>query len=427
MKLLNNEKVIVGYDLNDNYSQISYCIAGNEKVETISSVAGTEVFSIPTVLCKKEGVNQWFYGKEAIRYARENNGILVENLLSLAVTGEPMQIDGNSIHPVALLTLFLKRSLGMLSQISSPDRIAALMISCESLEGRVMEVLQQAILGLRLKTDRIFFQNHTESFYYYMIYQPEELWRQQVLLCEYREQCICTYRMDWNRHTTPIVAFVEENQTEFPAYDPMPESEKLCLEKQQRMDAEFLKLVKSLCQDRLISSVFLIGEHYSEKWMKESLRYLCKGRRVFQGNNLYSKGACYAMLELLQESEVGRQYIFLGKDKLKFNIGMKVLRRGQESYYALLDAGLNWFEAETTLEFYLQQGNCIELILTSLMGRSSKLAQIILENLPEGISRLKAHLCLKSETLLLVEIEDLGFGEFRKTTGQVWSEEINLV
>ena len=39
---------------------------------------------------------------------------------------------------------------------------------------------------------------------------------------------------------------------------------------------------------------------------------------------------------------------------MKSNIGMKVRRQGEESYQALLDAGINWYEAQNTMEFYLR-------------------------------------------------------------------------
>lgn len=426
MKLLNNEKIVVGYDLCDGYSQISYCVLGSDNVETLSSVAGAEVFSIPTVLCKREGVNQWFYGKEAIRYAQENQGILIENLLKLALDGEPLQIEGSSFEPAAMLTLFMKRSLGMLSQVSSVDRIAAMMITCERVDHETLEILNYVVSNLGLKTDRIFFQSHTESFYNYMIRQPEELWRFQSLLCEYRENTIHTYRMECNKYTTPIVAFIDEAEYTFVSYEPMPESEKLREDKMRRMDEAFSELVQQLCENRLISSVYLIGEDYSEEWMKESLKYLCKGRRVFQGNNLYSKGACFALLERIQASDVGKAHVFLGNEKLKANVGMKILRRGEESYFALLDAGGNWFEAEAELEFYINNEKYVELVITSLVGRSSKLVRILLEELPEGISRLKIRLYLTDENRLVVEVSDLGFGVFRESTNRVWKEELDI-
>ena len=127
MRLPGSEKVIVGYDLGNKYAQISCYVTGSEEeIRTLSSVAGSSVYTIPLALSKRQGVNQWFYGSEAIRYAGEEEGILVENLLKLARDGEPVQIDGAPIDPVALLTLFLKRSLGLLSQVTNTERIGAL-------------------------------------------------------------------------------------------------------------------------------------------------------------------------------------------------------------------------------------------------------------------------------------------------------------
>ncbi len=412
MRLPGSEKVIVGYDLGNKYAQISCYVTGSEEeIRTLSSVAGSSVYTIPLALSKRQGVNQWFYGSEAIRYAGEEEGILVENLLKLARDGEPVQIDGAPIDPVALLTLFLKRSLGLLSQVTNTERIGALMITCEELDHRMLEVLTAATEGLHLKTDQICFQSHVESFYYYNLYQPEELWRHKTILCEYGDASIRTYCMECNRHTTPVVAYMEEREFPFP----VPES-----------DEKMQEIAKKLCENQMISSVYLIGEAFSRDWMKESLRYLCKGRRVFQGNNLFSKGACYGMMERLTPGENGKNHVFLGKDKLKSNIGMKVLRQGEESYQALLDAGINWYEAKNTMEFYLLEGRAVEILITSLTGKGNRIARIVPEELQEGIIRLRISVEMQDDTHLKVELEDLGFGTFRAATHHIWKEEIEL-
>lgn len=412
MRLPGSEKVIVGYDLGNKYAQISCYVTGSEEeIRTLSSVAGSSVYTIPLALSKRQGVNQWFYGSEAIRYAGEEEGILVENLLKLARDGEPVQIDGAPIDPVALLTLFLKRSLGLLSQVTNTERIGALMITCEELDHRMLEVLTAATEGLHLKTDQICFQSHVESFYYYNLYQPEELWRHKTILCEYGNASIRTYCMECNRHTTPVVAYMEEREFPFP----VPES-----------DEKMQEIAKKLCENQMISSVYLIGEAFSRDWMKESLRYLCKGRRVFQGNNLFSKGACYGMMERLTPGENGKNHVFLGKDKLKSNIGMKVLRRGEVSYQALLDAGINWYEAKNTMEFYLLEGRAVEILITSLTGKGNRIARIVPEELQEGIIRLRISVEMRDDTHLKVELEDLGFGTFRAATHHIWKEEIEL-
>lgn len=412
MRLPGSEKVIVGYDLGNKYAQIScYVMGSEEEIRTLSSVAGSSVYTIPLALSKRQGVNQWFYGSEAIRYAGEEEGILVENLLKLARDGEPVQIDGAPIDPVALLTLFLKRSLGLLSQVTNTERIGALMITCEELDHRMLEVLTAATEGLHLKTDQICFQSHVESFYYYNLYQPEELWQHKTILCEYGDASIRTYCMECNRHTTPVVAYMEEREFPFP----VPES-----------DEKMQEIAKKLCENQMISSVYLIGEAFSRDWMKESLRYLCKGRRVFQGNNLFSKGACYGMMERLTPGENGKNHVFLGKDKLKSNIGMKVLRQGEESYQALLDAGINWYEAQNTMEFYLLEGRAVEILITSLTGKGNRIARIVPEELQEGIIRLRISVEMRDDTHLKVELEDLGFGTFRAATHHIWKEEIEL-
>lgn len=425
MGLLHHGKLVVGYDLGEEYSQISYRL-GEDGVETLSSVAGEEQYNIPTVLCKRAGVNQWFYGKEALRCAKEDEGILVENILQLALVGEPVQIEGITFDPAALLALFMKRSLGLLSQVSSPDRLTALMITCEKLDGRLIEVLNRAVDSMHLKTDRVYYQSHAESFYNYVIQQPEELWRSRALLLEYCGTRVITHCMDCNRRTTPVVAFIESWEYNMPPYEPMPEEEPLRQEKMERLDREFTEIASQVCRNTAVSSVYLIGEHYSEEWMKESLRSLCMGRRVFQGNNLYSKGACFAMSERLNPSEVGKAHVFLGEDKLKSNIGMHLLDRGQLSYCALLDAGVNWYEARQQFEFYVRGGNELELQIISLIGGESRTVQLVLEDMLPGMSRMRAKLFLTGERELVVEVEDLGFGSFRPATHQIWRRQVAL-
>ena len=57
-----NAKIVVGYDLGNTFSQISYYNINSPEPETVSSVIGTQMYNIPTILAKRPGVGQW-YGK----------------------------------------------------------------------------------------------------------------------------------------------------------------------------------------------------------------------------------------------------------------------------------------------------------------------------------------------------------------------------
>lgn len=426
MGFLNSDKVIVGYDLGNDFTQISFSFSETGDVETLSQAANAEHYNIPTVLCKRNDTKQWLYGKEAVRCAQERNGIQVTGLLELARKGDPVTVDGESLDPVALLTLFFKRSLGRLTQISTAKKIKALMVTCEVMDYRTLEVLKAIVQGLPVKADRISFQSHAESFFSYVTHQAKELWSFQSVMFSYQGDTIKTYRMECNKRTTPIVAYIDEK--EFPFYKCVPLAGEPSLRERQtgELDSGFLRIAQEVCENHLISSIYLIGEGFDQEWMKESLRFLCRSRRVFQGTNLFSKGACFGMQERLNPGEIGKNYVFLGNDKLKANVGMKVFRQGEEVYHALLDAGVNWYEAECSLDLYLRDGNELGIMITPLTGRNGKLAQIILEDFPADIARLNVRLYMERETVLTVEIEDMGFGEIRAATGRIWKEEIDL-
>ncbi len=427
LKLGGSNKYIIGYDLSDDYAQISYCQCGSDRVETLSSVVGEDSFRIPTALCKKQGVNQWFYGKDAQRNEGEG-GILIGNLLKLAVDGEIVLVDGQEFDPVALLTLFVKRSLGLLAQLGDSSRIDCLVFTCGDMTPRVLEVLARVVTGMKLKTDKVYYISHTESYYYYMLYQPPELWKFKSLLFDYSwgGKEVRVYQMEGNKRTTPVAVFIEHENYRLEFAPIVGADEELSGAQKERLDQQFYNLACQLGLNQMISSVYLIGEGFNGDWMQETLRYLCKGRRVFQGNNLYSKGACYYMVEYLQPSEAGKANILLGQDHLKANIGMNIYRQGEESYLALLDAGTKWFEAKGSVEFYLQDGNQVELLITPLMERKGSIAKLPLRELPGEISRLKMDLYFKAENILVVQVEDLGFGAIRPATGKIWQEELRI-
>lgn len=424
--LLSGDKLIVGYDLGDENSQISVAVSGKREVETLSLVAGEQYYRIPTVLCKRNGVNQWFYGREAIRYAQEGQGILVEHLLTLALDGEPVVIEGESFEPAALLALFFKRSLGMLSQAGYSDKIEALMITCETFNSRLFEVLKDVEARIRLVGVKITFQSYTESYYSYMINQPEALWIQQSVLFYYQGGRIRAYGMKCNRGTIPITVFIEECQYPFHHWTGLPEEEGERAEKIRELDSAFLAVAQEFCSGRKIASVYLIGNGFTEEWMKASIRYLCSGRRVFQGNNLFSKGACYGMQERLSASEAGERHVFLGEDKLKANVGMKILRQGEEAYIAILDAGSSWYDAGCSVELYLQDGNVATLVIESMLNRETWTEDMVLEDFPGSIARVRMLFHMKNAETLLVEVVDLGFGEFRRAADRVWKKEVPL-
>lgn len=421
--------ILAGYDLGNDFSQISYCVYGEdskEPVESVATVVGTKQYNIPTVLCKRKGVNQWLYGRDAIRAGQEE-GSLVVNLVELARKGEMIEIEEESYDPVALLTLFIKRSLALMSFVTTSDNIDAFMFTVDELDDRMVEILSQAAANLNLKTSHIYFQSHTESFYYFVLHQPEELWKHQVLACEHNGMRLKTYRMERNKRTTPIVVLIEEHIYGTLTLPDEQEDEEIKADAYAAADEKFCNILKKQCEDRIVSSAYLLGDGFKNEWAKESLRFLCRNRRVFQGNNLFCKGACFALIERFEPSKEGKEHIFLGPDKLKSNVGMNVFRRGKESYYALLDAGENWYEVYKNCEILLPgEENILSFLITPLTGERAGIQEIVLEDAPvrEGaFSRYEMEIRMISAECVEMKITDLGFGELFPVGGKMWKKQ----
>ena len=424
----NGKKVIVGYDLGREQAQISYCGLEESEPETVSAVAGTEQYNIPALLCKRSGVSQWYYGKEAVKFAEQEEGILVEDLLTLAERGEDVLVEGEVFDPVALLTLFVKRSLSLLGMRIPLNQIEAFMFTVEELTPRIVDVLGKVAAGLQLKAGHIAFQNYSESFYAYTLHQEKEIWKKDVVIFEYHHflKMLC---LECNRRTRPQVVFIERR--DFPGVERRvwKEEEAGRQLQMEELDALFLHLAGEALSGRMVSTVFLLGDGFKESWMKESLKFLCRNRRVFQGNNLYSKGACYGMRERINPGREWQEYVYLGDEKLKSNIGLRALRQGEDSYFAVLDAGTNWYEAFSEFEIILEEGNTVEFVITPLTGGNVTNRSVSLDGLPERPGRttsLNVQVEMASVNQAVVTVSDLGFGELFKSSGKAWTRTITV-
>lgn len=442
-------RYVVGYDINDNLTQISYFELNNDSPETLVSDGENERLGIPTLLCKRRKVNQWSFGTEAERLIRNDGEAEVSRIFSLAVSGKSLTIDGESFDGLDLLILFIRKSLNLLSVYVSVEQIESLIFTAPSLDSNVISVLERVAAAIPVQRDRISFQSYSESVYHYMIHQQQELWETESAVFDHDGKHMTCYYMRMNHRTTPIVGMIDEfkfDDVRVPGDQGTPVDEpeagedeneneeykdnREALDEEIReMDDALQELMHDFLMTRPVRSVYLLGDGFAKEWCKNTIRFLCMGRRVFQGRNMYSKGACHYGMDRLKPTELNQKYIFLGKDKLQFNLGMMVNRRDKEEYIALADGGENWFDISTVVEFMLIQGSRVELIVTPLDGQEIRTIVINLDgipNRPQKTTRLKMRVSFCSGDTVKVVIEDLGFGEIFPSSGMRWEKEVKM-
>lgn len=449
MFLGNSEKkgingFILGMDLDDRYAQISCWLPGEQKPETLSAEAEGEEYMIPAVLCRRTDRDVWTYGREALQTAERGEGVLVDNLLSSALQGKKVEAGGEIFEATALLALFIKRSLSLLGGTSRGalrgyrglEKADFFMFTFEKVDRQALEMVERVALLLSLPPERVSCQSRAESFFYYNINQPEELWRHLCMICDFGGRTLKTMLFEANHHTRPATVTVsEEEQALLTRHIPEGkeyEAKEPSGEMAEEMDEAFLALFQKLSAGKIIDTIYLIGDGFEGNWYQKTLSALCMNRRVFRGNNLYSKGACYGGgYKAAQKSrqKAGQEYVYLGADMLKVNLGLDAVKRGEDIYFSLLDAGMNWFDARGECDFLLDQDHAFSLRLSPVSGRKARQIVVTLSGVPErppGTTRIHLTVsCPDAETVKL-RMEDKGFGDFFPSSGLAWEESFSL-
>ncbi|MCR5656521.1 MAG: hypothetical protein K6G06_03565 [Butyrivibrio sp.] len=426
-----SRRFVLGYDLGEEVSQISFLASDSDLPETLSTLAGAELYNIPTVLCKRSEVNQWFYGKDAIAKIESGEGVRVDHLIEIARKGKRVDVDGTGYDPVSLLTLFVKRTLSLLSMEMSMDMVDAIVFTTRIMDTRMIDVLSEVTGALALPVKSIFYQSYEDSLYHYMLYQPDDLTTHAVIACDYSFGTMTVYDMKLNHRTTPVVVTIDKSNEDCLAISAggFPEDPTEKAKVIDRLDERLLDFSKEIMDGRIVSSVFLLGEGFREQWMQKSLDFLCRTRRVFQGNNLFSKGASIAAREKINPTDRMDKYVLLDADKLKSNLGLMVKKQGKEVYHALLDAGENWYDVSESIDIILELEAFVEIIITPLTGGERRIHKIELEGLPirpVRTTRLRMKILMQSANKVIINLEDMGFGELFESSGLNWTEEISV-
>lgn len=427
--MLKKNGVVVGFDLGNDYSQISYCRADQSMPDTMSLVMGEEQYNIPTILCKMQGNDEnsaWCVGNEAQKGALLENGILVENLVLLAKNNVSVKVYEEDITADKLLMIFIKKTFAILAAYVRLEDIEAIAFTMHDMNRVLMENVRKAVERLELKNVAIHFLSHEDCFFQYIIHQPSEMWIHDVLLYDYHADGMKSYLLQMNRKTNPVACFIESDTfSQMKPDQMMQNSVDPGSAVYTQLDAALLEIVTKQCETHNITSVFLLGDSFSKEWCRESLRYMCRGRRVFQGNNLFSKGACYGAREKVYASTLSTSYVYLSDDKLRANIGMTCDRGQEEIYFPILDAGTNWYDAKCEFDVMLTKNNTITLNIAPVDGGRTRLAKISLEGLKvrgNKTNRVGLRFFMEDAQAVQIEITDKGFGAFFPSTGRMWRE-----
>lgn len=404
------EKLIIGIDLCDTYTQVA--VLGRE-----------EAWVLPTVICRKKTIEEWCVGEEAYKYTLVGEGVIVDKLLSLAVKDGTATIAGIKYLGIDLLKMFLKKVLEMVFAEYEGAQVGQLVVSLKNMEMKLMDELMSCADALKIPRENFHIASHTECFVYYVLSQRRDVWGGQVGMFSLSDEDLRYYELKVVRGPRQMTAWAEHEELE--------EGFNLSV-LDTGSGARMADKILCACADRflqkkLFSSIFLTGKGFARTdWAPDFMKQICNRRRVFAEPVLFARGAALKAEDYLHE-KTSYPFVCLCEGKLRSTVTMEVVRRDSKVQMVLAAAGESWYEARSVLEVILDGQDDIELVITPQQdAKQKRIVRIPLDGFPKRpnkTTRIRIAVGFLDEKTMVVKVVDRGFGElFPKTDAKIRQE-----
>ena len=431
-------KTYIGYDLGAGYGEISVFTEQDLKPVTLLSRKEATVFHFPCMLVKYNG--RFYAGFEALALAGEEGAFVFEDLLDIAMKQSTIVVGGQRFETNYLLGVFLKLTLVLPDFYGKTEKAGAIMFTTyidedPILQTRVYEVLAKATAQLFGKRTRLYLQTRSESIYYFLMHQEENMYLENTLICDYQKDYLKSYYFHRQGVRAPFTVSID--RIDYPDMQVVTRraDEITEVSGERYLDETFRQVVLDLESKYDFGLSYMIGDGFKGGWMDLSLNRLCEHGRVFQGNNLYSLGACYCLKQLVEPTQVLEDYIFLNKQDIFYDIGIYCCRQGvwegkkQPEYMTVFERGTAWESCKKTL--YLIPEGEKELVIEAkaLSDSENKTVRIDLSEFVQkqvGCSKWKMSFEFTDNHTLVVKVEDIGLGQVLPGTGKVIHKTVHL-
>jgi hypothetical protein len=415
-------KVIVGYDLCEDFTQISCYSYKSQQPIPICPHEEEEYCLIPTALCLKTDTKQWLYGEEAVACASDGAGILVDHLLERVYYGDELELSGQKYSGITLLEKFFNKTLTLAKNYFPTEPITKLVVTIRSTEPVLVDRIYEKLASLGIKKDRAVVMNHAGAYLYYALSQDRSLWMNDVGLFDFTKEGLHYYQIVINRRTKPIVAALTKKDCS--------ETFNMNILKKQEANPEYIfeNLANTILFKQIISTLYFTGSGFEGSWAGKVMKDLCVGRRVYYGQNLFTKGACYAAKELSGDKALS-DFLLLDDDMVSYYISVKIYCDSVFKEIPLTEAGENWYEVDKSIEVIQDGAAELEVILKNIMTRDIVRERVPLTGLPDRpdrMTRLQINFTCKDKSTGIIRITDLGFGEFYPGMGLIMEHTIEI-
>lgn len=418
------KELIIGYDLCNDYIQISCYNQKTQDMDTICYIGEKMMDRVPAVLCRLYEDRSWVCGYDAWKAVNEHRGTLVENFVDALESKTAIMVDDDFYSSAELVRIFMTESLKLLTKYYPHWCVGRLTVAVESLGKNTVEALKSLCGAMGFDEHRLTVINHVSAYEHYALNQKKELWQHDVGLFDYSHRGMTYYHLAISKKRMPIAVMA----TTVPLTEYFDGSE-IGQAGPPELDRRFLEVVRKVTANKIISTVYLTGEGFEGNWAKISLKNLCHHRKGFIGSNIFSRGACY--YSLMAAGFLGEgSFIALNEDVISKTIYIRGSRKREITNEEIVQAGQVWYDVQAETDFITDGMDHVTIHLMDYLSRRERSIQISLEGLeeeekrPDKTGHFKLRIRFDDPSHCHVYLSDNGFGEFyypsKKTVEQVF-------
>lgn len=411
----------IGMDLCSDFTQLSYYNDIKREPESVSQLNNKETYLMPNILFYSTDTEHWYVGGEASEARFNENGTVVDGIFENIGNEEKLTVAGKEYSYQELFMMMVKLHIDSFLYRYEAAEVRKLVISVENYDPLMFSLLSNLYIDMGIPKESIEITSHLDSGLFYIFNQPSELWNNSVALYDYSADGLNYYRIDISKNKDPkTINVIHEDYTE-----------QISLSKfgndTYQMDLDFSKIAEYEGKKAYISAVFLTGVGFSNKWMKKSTNVLCQGRRVFVGQNIYTKGACYRA--------VGGEYKFFydeffveTKENVLSDIGI-TLDDEKDTFIPIITGGKQWYNTHGELSVILDDTDTITLIYRNHKTGDEKRETVRIHGLPKRpnkTTKVSLEVEFDSPHEGAVIVRDLGFGKMFPTTNKIYRKEFSI-
>lgn len=417
-----NRSLLVGLDLGERITQLScfdHKLFEPASIGRELNAGGDREYEIATALVMVPSKGEWHFADDAD--GREE-GVLIDRIPARVREGELFTLDGYTFQSKEVLKRFLVKVLSLLKEYYPNELIKCLVISLPSKHPTLTGMLREICGELDIRKDRLVIQNHKQSYMYYAVSQPRELWLNNVGMFEFDRDQLTYSQINIDRRTLPcIIGVNQKNLSDQMDFNMIHDEE-------VDISYAFVNLAETILHKKLVTTLYVTGEAFEYEWADDSLKQLCSGRRVFRGQNIYTKGACYAAREHTDEAKL-TQCMFLDEDMISSTILIRTYHEAEIQDVVLAKAGTVWDEVDTSIDVIPDQEMEIQLMAQNVLRHETTSHMLSLSgfaNRENKMTRFTIRIRFADPETCIITLKDNGFGEFYPSSNRIWERLIKV-